>query len=113
MAAAGGVELRWPAAAVAARSGPVERLQHQRWRGCSDPEVQLQRPGGSGGVQEEAAARPGGGGGSVGGGGGVREEAAARVSGSEKKLGSDYHVRGMEWIVVQWMNVLLHMGYII
>jgi hypothetical protein len=27
---------------------------------------------------------------------------AARVSGSEKNLGSDYHVRGMEWIAVQW-----------
>jgi hypothetical protein len=89
MAAAGGVELRWPAAAVAAR-----------WSGCNDPEEaaaskRRRRLG-----QAEAAARQ-------------AEEAAARVSGSGKKLGSDYHVRGIEWIVVQWMIVLLHMGYII
>jgi hypothetical protein len=80
----------------------------------------LQRSDGGSGVREEAAAR-------LGEGGGVQEEAAARPGGgggvegrrllglaeAKKNLGSDYHVRGMEWIVVQWMNILLHMGYII
>jgi hypothetical protein len=35
---------------------------------------------------------------------------AVRVSGSEKNLGSDYHVRGMEWIVVQWDDCIAPWG---
>jgi hypothetical protein len=107
-----------PAGGGAAGNGPtaqpsvkrsevgLQRPDGRRWSGCSNPQARLQRSDGGSGVWEEAAAR-------LGEGGGVQVEAAARVSGSEKNLGSDYHIRGMEWIAVQWMIVLLHMGYII
>jgi hypothetical protein len=99
------VRLQWPAVAGVQLQRPggdcSDPMAGGGGGGCSDLEARLQRPGESGGVQEEAAARSGGGGGiqkevaaRPGGGSGVQEEAAARVSGSEKRIGSDYHARG-------------------
>jgi hypothetical protein len=57
-----------------------------------------------------------GGGGPVGGdnqsrlGGGQRGVTAPRVSGSEKKLGSDYYISGDE-LPRYWMVALSHGGY--
>jgi hypothetical protein len=52
----------------------LQRPGGRRWSGCSDPEVRLQQPGGSGGVQEEAVAW-------LGGGNGIQEEVAAQPGG--------------------------------
>jgi hypothetical protein len=65
-----------------------------------------------------AACGGGGGGGPIGGdgqrrwGGGQRGAATLRVSGSEKRLGFDYHV-SENGLPQNWMIVLSHNGYII